>query len=369
LEGIESISFLLLSRKTGICSGAKIFLPSSISRQTNGNFAGLGSNGNLMDSGISGTTFNSASQLVRLDADSKLPAIDGSQLTNLLVGATAFTDLTDAPASYTGQSGKYAKVKSDESGLEFGSITGTGDVVGPSSATADDIAVFDSTTTTGKLRKDGGKKISDLAAKDNWYPVASSKYTATPTSTSVLAMSDTSDVNIGDGIKYTISSVVYYAIITALTANTSITISGAPLSGDVSNLYVGNNKTIQLDFYVYGLYADATGDLLAADMNTYFKWQGRKAYLVSFSAVHKTADTTTNPKVNVKVNAAAVSTNDSNLGIQLSTAGAWVDNSAVAVNTSNYDINRGEAIEINCSAAGGTANAANLTVSCVFVQE
>ncbi len=38
--------------------------------------------------------------------------------------------------------------------------TSTGDVVGPSSAVADDIATFNG--TTGKLIKDGGKKIADL---------------------------------------------------------------------------------------------------------------------------------------------------------------------------------------------------------------
>jgi hypothetical protein len=209
------------------------------------------------------------------------------------------------------------------------------------------------------------------APQDNWRTVTASSYTATPASTSTLTMSDTSAVNVGDAIKYTDGRGTYFAVITAVTANTSITIAGAAFDtgSNLTALYVGNNKVIQLDFCISGLYADGTGDLLAADMNTYFKWQGRKAYLVAFSAVHKTADTTTNPKINVKVNGSAVSTNDSNNGVQLSTAGTWVDNSAVAISTSNYDINRGEAVEINCTAAGGTADAANLTVSCVFVQE
>lgn len=35
-------------------------------------------------------------------------------------GASAFIDLTDVPSSYTGQAGKVAKVKGDETGLEFG---------------------------------------------------------------------------------------------------------------------------------------------------------------------------------------------------------------------------------------------------------
>jgi hypothetical protein len=38
-------------------------------------------------------------------------------------GAADFTDLGDVPASYSGQAGKFVKVKSDESGLEFGTLT------------------------------------------------------------------------------------------------------------------------------------------------------------------------------------------------------------------------------------------------------
>jgi hypothetical protein len=38
-------------------------------------------------------------------------------------GAADFVDLGDVPASYTGAAGKYVKVKADESGLEFGTLT------------------------------------------------------------------------------------------------------------------------------------------------------------------------------------------------------------------------------------------------------
>ena len=44
-------------------------------------------------------------------------------------GSTTFTGLTDAPASYTGHAQKVVRVKTDESGLEFAAIAGTGDSV------------------------------------------------------------------------------------------------------------------------------------------------------------------------------------------------------------------------------------------------
>jgi hypothetical protein len=43
-------------------------------------------------------------------------------------GASAFTDLTDTPANYTGQAGKYAKVNDGEDGLEFDTPAGAGDM-------------------------------------------------------------------------------------------------------------------------------------------------------------------------------------------------------------------------------------------------
>ncbi len=44
-------------------------------------------------------------------------------------GATAFTGLSDVPSSYSGQAGKFPKVKSTEDGLEFASIAGGGDML------------------------------------------------------------------------------------------------------------------------------------------------------------------------------------------------------------------------------------------------
>jgi hypothetical protein len=40
-----------------------------------------------------GNTFNGASELVQLDADSKLPAVDGSNLTNLEIPPSTGGDL------------------------------------------------------------------------------------------------------------------------------------------------------------------------------------------------------------------------------------------------------------------------------------
>lgn len=87
-------------------------------------------------------------------------------------GITDFTDLVDTPSSYSGQSGKVVSVKSTEDELEFTSVSG--DVVGPSSATDDSIATFD--TTTGKLIKDSGLIISDGKIYQSGYATSYIKF-------------------------------------------------------------------------------------------------------------------------------------------------------------------------------------------------
>jgi len=201
-----------------------------------------------------------------------------------------------------------------------------------------------------------------------------------PASTSTITMNSdqTANIKVGTPIKFVMggsasSPGTYYAICTAITSNL-LTIAGAPMEvddGDLTALYYDAVRPpIQIDLFVAGRYGDGINTaLLASDMSTYFKWQSKKAYLVSYSCIQKTVDTGTEPKINVRINSADVSTNDSNNGVQLGATATWVDNSAVAINTTNYDINRGESMEVHCPVAGGTGDASDLTISCVFVEE
>lgn len=70
-------------------------------------------------------------------------------------GASAFTDLTDAPASYTGQSGKVATVKGTEDGLEF-TAAGTGDMT----KAVEGVAIAAATTTLNTVKVDTGTAVT-----------------------------------------------------------------------------------------------------------------------------------------------------------------------------------------------------------------
>lgn len=99
-------------------------------------------------------------------------------------GAAAFTDLSDVPSSYTGQALKVARVNAGETALEFATVAGTGDVVGPASSVAGEIVLFDGTTgkliksatTTGLLKATSGVLTAAIANTD--YQAADTDLTA-----------------------------------------------------------------------------------------------------------------------------------------------------------------------------------------------
>lgn len=200
-----------------------------------------------------------------------------------------------------------------------------------------------------------------------WALLATGDYTATPASTSRITMSDTSLMAVGLPVKYVIGGTTYYGLVTVVSTDAYIDVAGAPLSSTITALYVGSAElVIEADFFVADTYGDGVADLLDADEDTAFRWGVAKAYLVAFAVKHKTNDTGANqPKINMKVAGNLVSTEDSNNGPAVSTS--WVENSAVAINTSNYNISRDDAVEVSCTSAGSNGDAAHLTVTATFV--
>jgi hypothetical protein len=207
-----------------------------------------------------------------------------------------------------------------------------------------------------------------------WRLIESSKYTATPDSTSSILMSDTSDFAIGLPVKYTYGGTTYYGIVSSMAANVSITVSGAPLVvlSDLTALYVGLASNVeQLHFVIRGVYGDTTQDLLEEVNGHYFKWQKSPAYLVTYTVAHSVVDTgAAQPKVNVKINDDIVSSADNDKGVQVSNAaGTWTDHSAVDIKTAAYRIVRGYSVDACCTVAGTNGDAETLSIILTFVSE
>ena len=193
-------------------------------------------------------------------------------------------------------------------------------------------------------------------------------FTATPASTSTLTMTTdlTGLIAVGMALKCVIGGVDYYGVVAAIASNL-LTVNGAPLSGDVTGLYYGGGTISQVIVSVPGAYEDANNStLLASDNLTQFVWKKPKSYCVFFSAYSIVHDSgATHGNVNVMINSAAVSTTDTNKGPLIAANGTWYP-TAVDINTSNYDINPGEVLEIQAT-KGSTGDASDLTVAMVFV--
>jgi len=83
-------------------------------------------------------------------------------------GATTFLGLTDTPAAYTGQAGKYTKVNAGETALEFGTPAGAGTVTTSGTPVQYDYARFiDATTIEGRsyseMKTDLAYQLSDMS--------------------------------------------------------------------------------------------------------------------------------------------------------------------------------------------------------------
>jgi hypothetical protein len=212
--------------------------------------------------------------------------------------------------------------------------------------------------------------ITNLSS--GWFIIGTASYTATPSSTSTITMSDTSLLQVGQALRYTDGTSTRYAQIASITTDTSISIRGSALDtgSDLTSLYFAPvGKIREISLFISGTYADGTDtDLLANDMNSPFEWTGNKSYLVFAKAVHMTVDGTAQPKINIQLNGAKALTGDSNNGIQLGSSGVWVANSPVAISNSNYGIEDGQEVEVECTVAGTAGDAENLTVQLTFVE-
>lgn len=205
-----------------------------------------------------------------------------------------------------------------------------------------------------------------------WTLISPDDYTALAPTTSTLTLSDSTPFAIGRPIKFTWSGVTYYAIITGLTGG-QLTIAGAPFSTSVSlsDLYIGPpSHVVTRRIFVPSLVGDTVYNLLET-LGRYERWEEGAAYLVSFAGTLGEPDTgAAQPRFNVRVDGLGVSTESAANGPQMSAvAGTWVVNSAVAIRTDRYDIDRAGTIDIRCTAAGTNGDAADLSIDLIFVYE
>lgn len=233
--------------------------------------------------------------------------------------------------------------------------------------------------------------FEDAAA---WGVIADGNYTDTPASTSRLTMSDTTGMEVGLPLRYTIAGTKYYGIVDAVSANSYIDVRGAPLSGDVTELCTGApGRAVTKRVKIPGAYlvpwahnlpnndanadgltdAEATSSVMLADIaREYFDWRGAPAFLVSVAVTQRTADGGANePYFNILVAGSLVLGENTNKGIQVSaTPGTWTESSAIEISSSNYRIVEDEPVEVKCTAPTGCkGDGCDVSLELVFVYE
>ena len=169
-------------------------------------------------------------------------------------------------------------------------------------------------------------KTIPLALDGKWIDlVATTNFSTTAASTSTITMviDQTTNILVGYAIKFTLSGVVYYAQVTAITASL-MTIRGAPLTTGAGNLTalsysIFPSQVDVLDLSVDGYYEDATDStLILSDMRKRLVWEESKAYIVGWDMSQRIVDTGTEANVTVMVNALAVGTANTNQGPTMS---------------------------------------------------
>lgn len=221
------------------------------------------------------------------------------------------------------------------------------------------------------FKKEGGQIIAHGQPDGGWFEIEFEKFESMPDSTSRILMSSTSDMYAGLPLRYTIGGKILYGRVLSVNSNTSIDIEGAPLTGYISKLSLGNS-TLVLDsskFLFDGAYADASSTDLWSDKNgTDFPWENGPAYLVAMTAKHNTDDTgtvTSQPALNVNLG-------DGNVFASNLETSATRVRTAVTVNIDNYKVEAGDNVAITLATAAGASpadDADTLQVELIFVRE
>jgi len=212
----------------------------------------------------------------------------------------------------------------------------------------------------------GGSSGSSGGTED-WEEIT---YTRTNDNTIVVTNTN-NKFKTGMPIKFTISSVAYYAIITGVSTNV-LTLAGAPFTSSVTKCYLGKPDKVMYDIIPFNEYYSAypktsnnIDDLILTHNGSKWVWGHSNAKCVRFGAFNTAID---NPASSINVyKGSKILFALSNLSMDAANTWAYT----TSMDTNNYSVVFGNVIDvrINRTATDANALARNLTLAIWWVLE
>lgn len=180
-------------------------------------------------------------------------------------GATAFTDLTDAPSSYSGQAGKAVRVNVGETGLEFFTASGTGTVTSVAATVPTGLTISGSPVTTSgtlAIALDTGYVIPLQTTLDGKANTALSNLASVAINTSLISDTDNTD-DLGSALIGWRTGYFSTSILTPkVTADTSAGLLLESANGTDVGL-LGSGNTANVEWYGNHNFDTATANTIA----------------------------------------------------------------------------------------------------------
>lgn len=248
------------------------------------------------------------------------------------------------------------------------------------SFSGDDIAVIVRDGQTVKIRAadmveaavDRVIDTVEASQEIRWRSIPKEDLEPTPISSSRIGIAS-SAFRVGLPVRWTVDGVNYFGMVADASPGNYIDVRGPAIdvAKTISDVAMGGAERVaQLEIFIAGGYGASLGEKIASAMKSYSRWSMGPARVVSFAAAHNRADTTSQPKVNIKLNGNPVSSADGGLGVRLpNTAGQWTENPLATIVAADYAVSYGSTFEVEVTAVAGTGNASGLTVNIVIVLE
>ena len=226
-----------------------------------------------------------------------------------------------------------------------------------------DVHGYDASGNQVDLKDPYKHKVADNRHGD-WYEYVDSFTRATNTTFTVTDNTTNEEIfSRGTPLRFrgTGNEWSKYAIVTGYSSGT-VTISGGTMTtSDDDEMWFGSSSLVKSEtFFISGTFGDGTSTgLLTEDENRNYRWPYGPAAIVRTSHIVETNDSGTQPTINIQRSGNDVYTSAD------ATSTSWQEFGTP--DHDEYGIGMNDSLDISCAAAGGTGDAADLTVIVTFV--